>query len=295
MEFATYFRTWTDDRCAYGHICESSAEKYTRLVAPAMELLGKKHIARITPDDIDGAYRKLVRTVGPARVRSLSIQLHKSLKDAAARKLIAADPSASVEAPRAKRTTKTTTLSREEMLRCLEQSKDWGETGRVVRFIVSSGCRRGEALGIQWQDIDLVHGRVEIKRQIAMVRGIPRVSPVKTDKANRTITLPASLVEELRGRQGGQGDWLFPNQYGRNRNPNDLSREIRVLFDEIGLGFSLHDLRHAHATFLLQQKQSLKAVSERLGHANVQITLGIYTHVMPGDDAQLAGAIDALL
>ncbi|CAB4124660.1 XerC Integrase [uncultured Caudovirales phage] len=295
MEFATYFKTWTDDRCAYGHICESSALKYTRLVAPAMEILGRKQLTQITFEDIDSCYRKLVRTVGPARVRGISVQLHKSLKDAAARKLIPADPSASVEAPRAKRTVKTTTLSREELGRVLAATKEWGGIGRVVRFIVATGCRRGEALGLQWQDVSLTHGRVEIKRQIAMVGAIPRVSPVKTDNANRTITLPASLAEELRLRQGAPTDWVFPNQHGRCRNPNDLTREIRAKFDTLALDFSLHDLRHAHATFLLQQSQPIKAVSQRLGHANVQITLGIYTHVMPGDDARLAGAIDALL
>jgi integrase len=295
MEFATYFRNWTDDRCAYGHICQSSVDKYRRLVAPAMELLGRKQLTQITFEDLDGTYRKLVRTVGPARVRSLSIQLHKSLKDAAARKLIPADPSASVEAPRAKRVAKTTTLSKDEIKRVLEASKEWGEIGFICRYIVATGCRRGEALGLQWQDVDLVHGRVEIKRQVAMVGAVPRVGPVKTEKGNRTITLPASLVEELRPRVGKPTDWVFPNQYGRNRNPNDVSRETSDKFRSLELDFSLHDLRHAHATFLLQQALPIKAVSERLGHANVQITLGIYTHVMPGDDAKLAGAIDALL
>jgi integrase len=89
-------------------------------------------------------------------------------------------------------------------------------------------------------------------------------------------------------------DFVFPTKQGRHRNPSELSVEIRKLFDRIGLSFSLHDLRHAHATFLLQTTTQIKAVSERLGHANIQITLGIYNHVMPGDDARLAGAMDAL-
>jgi integrase len=75
-----------------------------------------------------------------------------------------------------------------------------------------------------------------------------------------------------------------------------LSAQIARRFTDAGLGdFSLHDLRHAHATYLLQQKMPLKAVSQRLGHADIRVTLGIYTHVMPGDDESLASAINGIL
>jgi hypothetical protein len=149
---------------------------------------------------------------------------------------------------------------------------------------------------VQRQDIDLTSGTVTIKRQVAMTGSIAHVSPVKTEKAARTITLPATLLAEMRERLGTAKptDWVFPNQHGRFRNPHELSKEIRDRFDAIGLAFSLHDLRHAHATFLLARKEPVKAVSERLGHSNVAITLAIYTHVMPGDDARLASAMDAL-
>lgn len=294
MDYATYFKTWNSDRCAYGHITQSSADAYTRLVAPALEIIGKKPLKQLTFDDVDSCYRKLVRTHGPTRVRNLSIQVCKSLHDATQRKLIPANPAASVEAPKAKRKTKTTTLSKEQLTAVLEAAKAWGEVGRICSAIVYTGMRRGEACGLQWQDVDLRTGTVTIRRQIAMVGAIPHVSPVKTERAARTITLPAALLEELRMVQGAPTAWVFPNQYGRNRNPDQLSKDVRELFDGIGLDFSLHDLRHAHATFLLQQFLPIKAVSERLGHSNVQITLGIYTHVMPGDDARLAGAMNAL-
>lgn len=295
MDYATYFKTWNSDRCAYGHITQSSADAYTRLVAPALEIIGRKSLKALTYDDVDSCYRKLVRTHGPTRVRNLSIQICKSLHDATQRRMIAANPAASVEAPKAKRKVKTTTLSEAQLSDLLRASQAWGATGRICRAIVYTGMRRGEACGVQWQDVDLRAGTVTIRRQVAMVGAIPHVSPVKTEKAARTITLPAALLEELRPLQGAPTAWVFPNQYGRNRNPDQLSKDVRELFDGIDLDFSLHDLRHAHATYLLQQKQPIKAVSERLGHSNVQITLGIYTHVMPGDDAKLACAMDALL
>ena len=59
-------------------------------------------------------------------------------------------------------------------------------------------------------------------------------------------------------------------------------------------GLRLHDLRHTHASLLLSAGHSLKAVSARLGHANPALTLRIYAHCMPGDDARLAAAMDAM-
>ena len=57
----------------------------------------------------------------------------------------------------------------------------------------------------------------------------------------------------------------------------------------------LHDLRHTHATILLRDRENVKVVSERLGHANVTVTLTTYSHVMPGDQRQAAARFAALV
>jgi len=106
------------------------------------------------------------------------------------------------------------------------------------------------------------------------------------------------VIAELRARKGtaAPAGWVFGDQDGKCRRPEWVTKAADRRFPTIGLGeFTFHDLRHAHATYLLQQRLPLKAISQRLGHSDVRITLGTYAHVMPGDDESLACAINTVL
>jgi len=70
---------------------------------------------------------------------------------------------------------------------------------------------------------------------------------------------------------------------------------MRMLGDAAPPAIRLHDLRHTHATILLRDRENVKVVSERLGHANPNVTLGIYSHVMPGDQRQAAARFAAIV
>ena len=78
-------------------------------------------------------------------------------------------------------------------------------------------------------------------------------------------------------------DLVFSNPDGTPLRPNSITRRFKKLADSIGFnGVRLHDLRHTHATLMLQQGIHPKIVSERLGHSTVAITLDTYSHVLPG-------------
>lgn len=296
--FQQYHIRWIDDRMAYGFISAASAHVYHRKMIPVYGLIGDKKITALTSAMIDATYRRLVRDIGPIRTHDLSINLRKSLQDAVRAGLIDRDPAGPVPVPQGKRDPKSTTLTQAQIATLLERSKEWGVVGMICRFALATGCRRGEICALQWQDVDLLNSTVQIRRNAAMVGSEATVSKPKTKSSNRVIKLPLAMRDELAKIKHGvePADWVFPNPEGNMRNPVRLSLSVSRKFARIGLGdFSLHDLRHAHATFLLQQKLPLKAVSSRLGHADVRITLGIYTHVMPGDDDVLANAINDIL
>jgi len=78
-------------------------------------------------------------------------------------------------------------------------------------------------------------------------------------------------------------DLVFSHPDGRPFRPNSVTRALQVIAESVGLkSIRLHDLRHAHATILLQQGVHPKIVQERLGHSSVATTLDIYSHVLPG-------------
>ena len=293
---ADFVPVWIADKHAMGFISESSTRTYTNHMKPFLKLLGHKRLNEVSRNDIEAAYRTLARTKGAQWTIMIHVNLRGLFREALTRGLIAANPMDGVQPPKSKKSSaKITTLTKDQMSRLREESCRWGTVGEVVRFALGTGARRGEICGLRWGDIDFATGKAHIRRQFIVIDDQPRLSGLKTASSNRVITLPASLVTELQQRAGQADEYVFQDK-GRHWHPNTLTQRVTYRMKAVGLGeFTLHDLRHAHATFLLQQKENIKAVSSRLGHADVKITLGIYTHVMPQDDERLATTINAVL
>jgi integrase len=173
-----------------------------------------------------------------------------------------------------------------------------------------TGCRRGEALGLRWSDVDLENSTASIVQTLQRLKGKGLVfqSP-KSDKSRRSIALDTTTIELLREHRGQQllyqvelGEvyqnqgLVFPGPLGGSLDPSVLTRNFEKLASKAGLpGVRLHDLRHFHATLLLKTGTHPKIVQERLGHSSISITLDTYSHVVPGLQEQAAQAFDAAM
>jgi len=166
--------------------------------------------------------------------------------------------------------------------------------------------RRGELLGLQWDDVDLEARTVSVRRTLEESSAGVHLKQPKTARSSRTIALPASTVDALRvhhaaqqrarlaaGKEFNKLDLVFPAVDGDPWKPSTFAAACRRVFKKAGLTCRLHDLRHTHATMLLRQGVHPKVVQERLGHANVGITLDIYSHVSPHMQSDAAERIDA--
>ena len=148
-----------------------------------------------------------------------------------------------------------------------------------VHLLAYSGIRRGDALGLRWQDVDLDAGSISIVQ--ALVRSLYRgliFEPPKSNSGRRTIDIDAGTTAVLRAHQGTQllHKWqlgeayqdynlVFPDHIGEPLNPMAVTRTFQSLAKKAGLsGIKLHDLRHFHASVMLQQGQSPALVSKRL-------------------------------
>jgi integrase len=185
--------------------------------------------------------------------------------------------------------------------------------GALWRFIAVTGCRRGEALGLCWTDVDLAAGAAVIKRQRTIAGGSVVEGPPKTAAGKRTVALDEGTVRALRAWRRVQArdrlrhgaTWIdtglvFTTPTGGGLWPQRVSATFRDLALELELPhIGLHGLRHTAATFMIASGINPKVVQQRLGHANVSVTLGLYTHVLPAHDrdaAELLGrALDGLL
>jgi integrase len=173
----------------------------------------------------------------------------------------------------------------------------------VFAVTVNNGLRRGETLGLRWRDVDLDHGRLHIRHTLGVINNELSFSTPKTKKSKRSFRIDPVTIEALRAHRKRQraerlaypGQWsndrdlVFTMQDGSPIHPNDVTYEFRRLSVEADLPrIRFHDLRHTYATLALQAGVNIKTVSQRLGHASVQITWDTYSHVLPDDDEQAA-------
>jgi integrase len=180
----------------------------------------------------------------------------------------------------------------------------------IWALIATTGMRRGEVLGLRWGDVDLDAGTVRIRSTRIRFGQVIAASTPKTDRGNRRIALGPSTVAALRtwrktqladrmlggsGRPGPE-ELVVTNTDGSAPNPEAFSNLFKDLAKAAGLPpIRLHDLRHSYATAALASGVPVKVVSQRLGHADVGVTLRVYAHVLPGDDEDAARRADALL
>ncbi|MFE9251500.1 tyrosine-type recombinase/integrase [Streptomyces sp. NPDC007088] len=176
----------------------------------------------------------------------------------------------------------------------------------LYKLALRTGLRKGELLGLHWEDLDLATGTTSIHRSLQRTRiGGLTYLPTKTRASERRIALPTECLHSLKKHQEQQDTerktagsaWndiglVFTTPTGRPLDPANLTRRFRTFLDGAGLRrIRFHDLRHSTATLLLEQGVDLVVIKELLGHAHIGVTAGVYAHVRLRLQRQ---AIDAL-
>lgn len=162
---------------------------------------------------------------------------------------------------------------------------------------IYTGLRRSELLGLRWRDVNLDMACLSVVQSMHRLAGgkVVFLEP-KTARGRRQVALSPNPVLALRsyretqeamcadlGRTFSDNDLVFCNPDGAPFHPDTVSRAFQRIARNAGFdGVRLHDLRHTHATLMLQQGVHPKIVQERLGHATIAVTLDIYSHVLPG-------------
>jgi integrase len=155
------------------------------------------------------------------------------------------------------------------------------------RVLAYTGMRRGEAIALKCADLRLKQNQLAVRRALGTADREIYVTRPKTD-AERVIELDHETVRILRGHlrsnrlKESSDEWLFADDDGGPLRPTNVSHWFQELLRKTDLPrIRLHDLRHTHASHLILAGANMKAVQERLGHADLMVTLNIYSHVLP--------------
>jgi len=273
--------------------------------------IGTVRLSRLDPMRIARLYANLAKAGhSKRRVQSVHAFLRKVLADAHRWGLLSNNPADLVDKP--KREHKERELwSPEEISRFLRavQEGECGQYGPLLGFLLASGCRVGEALGLRWSDIDWRAGAVRIERQITEVRCKPIECEPKTRASVRTISLPAwgmellrrqkAMVAEWRLQSGSPFEWpdrVFTTSVGTVPLQGNIRRALHEACDRLNLPcIRTHDLRHLHLSMLAMAGVPVKVAQQRAGHATAAITMAVYSHVLGDADKQAAEALERAL
>jgi integrase len=272
-------------------------------------VLGRVLLAKLTPLDVQRLYAdRLAGGLSPTTVSLIHNMLHKALKQAVRWGLLTRNVTEMVEPPSRARSQYTVWTG--EQVRTFLAAADRDEYAALWRLAVYTGMRRGEMLGLQWADVDFERAVLSVKRTYS--RGTDdkfELGQTKTASGRRQITLPSNLVGTLRAHRIKQLEdrlqmgedyqdkgFVFANAIGEPVHPNTLAGHFSALIAAVELPrIRIHDLRHGHATLLMEDGVHPKVVSERLGHSNIKMTIDLYSHVTPTMQRQVSDRLEKLI
>lgn len=316
MTTAEYLLHWLETDVRH-RVRQSSYEKYRYGIARHLTpRLGHVPLLSLRPAHVS-ALQSGLRDDGlsAASISGVRVVLHAALKQAVRWQLVPRNVCEAVPAPRVERHERTL-WSREDLAR-FQAALSSDDDSTLFALAIRTGLRRGELLGLRWSDINLDTGRLTVRRGLVKVAGGVKEEGTK-GRRGRALDLSPGEIALLRAHRQAQlvlrlaagsawqdRDLVFalppgrdPERHpgGRAYSPTTFLRHWRLLLARAEVPYLRpHDLRHLNATLLLEAGVHPRVVQERLGHANVGITLDTYSHVAPSLGREAAALLDARL
>lgn len=328
--FSQFVEIWTRDY-ALKELAPSTYYRYKRMLETRITpYFGHYKLDKIKPTDIMRFYDLLEQDTQLVRKKNnngkktrkplsqktilehhrlLSAMLHKAVY----LQLIVSNPAERVQPPKTKKPIRP--HYDEDQTRILVDNLE-KLTGNNIKYRVAilldifTGARLGELVGLEWSDIDLKNGIININKssQYLSQKGVFTKSP-KTESSIRDVAIPdfiVSLLEEYKlwyeeqksicGDFWYESDRLFVQDNGKPIHLSTINKWFEKFVKQIGLPvINFHGLRHTNATLLIAQQVDVATVSARLGHAQITTTYNFYVHPLKSHDKMAGNVLENLL
>lgn len=277
-------------------------ETYTWLIEKhVIPHIGHFEISKLTPMAIQQLYNRLTKEkrITGENIQKIHTLINDSLKKAERWSLISKNPAALVDRPLAIKS-EITVWDLQQVKLFLKEAEGVSRYCIFFDIALTSGMRKGEILGLRKKDIDWNNNCIRITQTLSN-DGKEIMPYTKTKAGSRSIDLPKETMKQLKKHcemvntekestsNYHDHDLVICNEFGKPANSNNIRRIFRAIAKRAELPkIRIHDMRHTHATLLLLQGVNPKIVSERLGHADVRITLDTYSHLLPSMQKETA-------
>jgi integrase len=298
LDRALTFGAWLDQWLAAKlNIRDRTREAYQAHIRFYLKpALGHVELTKLRAEHLDALYAAIrARTdrPSPATIARLHATVRASLNAALKRRHIAFNPALQIELEKVERRRMPVwTIEQLKAFLALETDDPWHP---ALCMIALTGLRRGEALRLTWDDVDLAQARLHVRA--AKTNAGVRVIPLADDTVRRLRAVRKTQLEDVLalGEAYRADNLVLAWPDGSSPDPEVLNRHFHRLAKAAGLPrIRLHDLRHTHASHALAAGEAMKVVSERLGHSTTQITADLYTKVLDEVAVGAAQRIGAL-
>ena len=297
------------------NLATSTFDSYRRKVdRHILPTLGRVPIRRLRSEQLDALYESMLRPtdrsrpLAPKTVLEVHLIIRGALADAEKRGLVNRNVALVAHAPRLRSIPKVEPETwTAQQLQAFLAAVAGHRLFPALWVLAATGMRRSELLGLRWKDIDLATGAIKLNRGLVSVGYELHESRGKTANARRRIELDPTSIEVLSAWRQWQRtervavgasvpDRVFTDCDGGPVHPDKLSQTFDRLVRRAGVPvIRLHDLRHTHATLLIDAGVPVKVVSERLGHATATFTIETYQHVQPSMQTRAVDAVSHLI
>jgi integrase len=252
-------------------------------------ILGAKKLSALTTLDVDGLLAAKARQgCAPSTVRRVRAVLCQALDQGVRWGYVTRNVAKLSRSPKLPRREGRTMSSHQVRLFLNALSGHPHES--LYALMLATGLRRGEALGLRWDDYDKESGTLQIRRQLQRLESGLVAVDTKTSTSRRSVNLPRGIVGMLETRRKQQaeeaidlaqewinGGYIFTTKLGTPLDPRNLLREFKGICEAAGLGdWHIHELRHSAASLMLAQGVKIQVVSDILGHASIRMTADVY-------------------
>lgn len=257
--------------------------------------VGSLQLSQLRPMHVADFYAKLNGAgVSAAMQSKVGTTFRMALKDAQRLQLLAGNPAAAVARPIASKP--AIVVWNAEQVRRFLSALVGDRLESLFVLALDSGMRQGELFGLHWPEVDFDAGAISVTQALSERRHGFQLKAPKTKAGRRRISLTPETLAALNahrqrmlseGRNVKTGPVFVDTDGGFLRQNNVDSRNFSRAIKKAGVpAIRFHDMRHTSATLLLLGGVNIKAVSVRLGHSSITITLDTYSHFMPEMDAQ---------
>lgn len=250
-------------------------------------------LSEITPKIITDFQNELIRTYKPSTVKIINTNLRMLFTWCVRYRNLANNPFDMVERLKLGTSKEINIITANEFNQIIEQVKN-DDMKLMFKLLFWTGLRIGEARALKIDDIDFNNKTISVNKNYVKIHGKENLTSPKTKSSKRILKIDDKLVQDIKDYLDKALYIIDDNFIFRYQKTSYTIKFKNIALKVLGKNLRIHDLRHSHASFLINNGVDILLISKRLGHSNIAMTLNVYSHLYPSKENEAIELINKL-